>query len=183
MKFIKLKNTWWQYDERTPLDSATLYDILSNDVSNYTDIRDREIVEVQSAWDLDWNGTDILNNNSRYGWVDRNGKFYGCGFASHDFQAHIVHKSSRIDLEKAGWIHISSPSKYDSYVIKAEFWGDYKNGVMPTDAQMQYLCSRNDVQFSDVVEAYENGNREKAKIYEAKLLKKSQKNNNDELSM
>ena len=183
MKFVKFKNSWWQYDERTPFDSATIYDVLTSVVAVHIDIRDREIEETDSAWKLDWNGTSILDKNSRFGWVDRNGKFYGCDYASHDLQAQIVHKSSRSELEKAGWIHISSPTKCGFYEINAEFWGDYKNGVMPTDTQMEYLFSRKDVQFSNVMKAYEEGNREKARIYEANLLKKASKKTDKEFNM
>lgn len=168
--FVKYQNFWWEYREDSSMDNARLYNIYGGYFCN-ADIRAREIVYADSFQELDWSGTDVLNKNSRYGWVDRRGNFYGCSYESHELQAFLVHQSDKNELEKLGWIHISAPSKKDAYVINAQFWGDYKNGVMPTDAQMQYLLTRNDVQFSQVMEAYECGNREKARIYENNLNK------------
>lgn len=181
--FVKYQNFWWEYREDSPKDNARLYNVFGGFACN-VDIRERETVIADGFQGLDWSGTDVLNKNSRYGWLDRQGVFYGCSYASHELQAFLVHNSSQSELERLGWIHISAPSKNDAYVINAEFWGDYKNGVMPTDAQLQYLMTRNDVQFSKVMEAYECGNREKARIYEQNLKKnKTFETNTDDLCM
>ena len=187
--FVRYKNFWWEYRHDSPLDSARLFNMYGDFVDDgyfcQADIRDAEMVDADGYQDLDWEGTQVLSRNSRFGWVDRNGVFYGCDWRSHELQAYLIHKCDKRELEQKGWIHISAPSKRDSYVINALFYGDYKNGVMPTDKQMEYLCSRNDVQFSQVLEAYENGNRAKARIYEANLLKpkKNSKKDNSDLIM
>ena len=183
MRFVKFKRSWYEIKSGSQIDNATIINCGGMIIGINIDLREYEIIEANSFEELDWTNTDVLNKSSRFGWLDREGNFYGCDFASHEFQAQIIHKSTRWDLEEAGWIHISSPSKYDSYIITAEFRGDYDNGVMPTDKQMEYLCSRNDVQFSQVLEAYENGNRAKARIYEENLLKKNSKKDNNDLTM
>ena len=99
-----------------------------------------------------------MNNKYKTGWLDRKGIFYGCEYYCHDDQAEFVHHSSRRKLEKQGWIHISM--NLSEKQLQASFYGDYKNGVMPTDAQMMYLCKHKDIESSFVMFAYENGNRE-----------------------
>ena len=109
--FVKYKNFWWEYEGDSPIDNARLYNVYGGYACN-VDIRDRETVQANNFKELDWSGTDVLNKNSKYGWVDRNGVFYGCDYTCHELQAYLVHNSSKEELERAGWIHISSPSKY-----------------------------------------------------------------------
>ena len=170
-KFVMYKNFWWEYDETSHLDYARLYDHCGICAFG-VDARNLKMCEAQDFENLDWNNTPVLNNTSVCGWLDRNGKFYGCDFTEHVMQAEYVHHSSILMLESLGWIHISYLSKFNQKPY-AFYGADYKNGVIPTDSQMKYLSNHLEVDSSMVLEAYENGNRQKARIYEQNLLKKS----------
>ena len=185
MKFVKYDNYWWEYDDKTPLEYATVYNMYGGKMTE-CDLTKCEIVEAKDFEYLDWTNTDLLNNQSKFGWVDRNGKFYGCNFEHHGLQAKLVHRSSRRELEKLGWIIIGKNFFEETDKLIATFWGKYKEGIMPTDAQMLYLSTRPDVESYNVMKAYMDGNREKARIYEQNLkkeqmLKNSQKD--DEKSL
>ena len=164
--YVKFNDFWWEYNTSTSKNSATLYNFVGGKSSG-NDITNCEIVEAENLEALDWNGTIVLDSKYRYGWVDRKGIFYGCDYYCHDMQAQLVHHSTRWQLEKLGWIHISKDRL--SHQLKAQFFGDYKNGIMPTDAQMMYLCRHRDIESDYVMFAYENGNRVKARIYEQSL--------------
>ena len=167
MKFVKYENFWWEYDETTPKNNAKLINLVGG-YNTGNDITNCEIVEADGFECLDWSNTEILNKNSRYGWLDRNGKFYGCDYRHHDMQANYIHKKSRRELERFGWILIGKNFYEETGKLIAMFYGDYKEGVMPTDAQLEYLSRRSDVDSSFVIYAYKNGNFEKARIYEQK---------------
>lgn len=179
-KFVKYDNLWWEYED-DPLNNARLYHIFGSETQP-KDITNLEIVEADDFYHLNWEGTDLLNKNSQYGWLDREGNFYGCAFEFHELQAVFLHKKKGGELEKLGWIHISALNKFEQPV--AEFWGDYENGVMPTEKQMEYLYKRNDVDYKQVLDALENGNKEKARLYEHKIyiesLKEDKKDNKKE---
>ncbi len=172
MKFVKYQRFWWLYDEDTPLNNATIFHNWKYIKLDNIDITDFEIVEAVSRRKLNWYGTDVYDDTLKAGWLDRNGKFYGCKWAYHYLQAHYVHKKSDETLESLGWIHISKADENDTGKYVAEFLGDYKEGIMPTDSQMAYLQTRNDVDFDKVSYAYINGNRSKAARYEADLKNK-----------
>ena len=171
--FVKYDNFWWEYIDG-PLNNAKLrnkyFSLIGKNLYCYVNIENSEMVEADDYKDLNWEDTHVLNKDSRFGWVDRKGVFYGCDWRFHGAQAELVHKCDLATLEQKGWIHISIQSK-DTQVINALFYGNYKNGVMPTEKQMDYLWTRNDVQLNQVMEAYDNGNRAKARIYEANFEK------------
>lgn len=179
MKFVKLNNFWWQYDENTPKNSATLFNIYGGK-NSLNDITNCEIVEAKDFQNLNWKDTAVWDDKCKLGWLDRDGNFFGCSYEYHEMQAYLVHHSTPRQLEKLGWIHISTPSKYDSYIINAQYFGDYENGVMPTDAQLNYLMKRADVQINNVIFAIENGNKEKARIYEQEIQKQKKAITKDE---
>ncbi len=166
MFFVKFNCMWWQYDETTPKDDATLFGI--NGTSINKDITNCEIVEAKSFQDLNWKNTKVWDDKYSYGWLDRKGVFYGCDYEYHEKQAYLVHKTDSNQLEKLGWIHISKISKNDTYYF-ASFHGDYKEGVLPTEQQMEYLIKHN-LLTSSIRKAYENGNREKARKYEEDFI-------------
>lgn len=174
-KFVKFDNIWWEYKD-DPLNNARLYHILGSE-SQPKDISNLKIVEAEDFYHLEWEGTDLLNKESKFGWLDREGNFYGCLFEYHELQAIFLHHKKSSELEKLGWIHISAENKYSNPV--AEFWGDYENGVMPTVKQLEYLYNRKDVDNRQVVNAMENGNLEKARIYEHNLIIKNDKKENN----
>ena len=178
MKFVKYKKIWWQVSKNTPLNSATIrnYDGVKR---NYVDITDLPIVEAESFDDLDWYDTKVWDPNSSLGWLDREGNFYGCGFACHDDQARFVHKTNSLNLEILGWIHISSLAPHLPGTIFAQYYGDYREGVIPTDKQLQYLLDHPKIEINSVKKAVENGNYTKAQIYESNLKNKQKDKNND----
>ena len=166
MYFVKYNNFWWRYDESTPKNKAKLINLVGG-YNTGNDITNCKIVEAKSFGDLDWFGTSVYDDKYPYGWLDRNGNFYGCDYREHSLQAELVHHSSRIQLEKLGWIHIGKLEGYDKYL--AQYFGDYQNGVLPTDAQLIFLAHHKSIDAGYVLLAYENGNREKARIYEEDL--------------
>ena len=99
MKYVKYKNFWWEYDESTPKNKAKLINLVGG-YNTGNDITNCEIVEAKSFEDLNWYGTTIYDDKYPYGWLDRNGKFYGCDFKEHSLQAELVHHSDRRKLEK-----------------------------------------------------------------------------------
>lgn len=166
MKFVKFDNIWWIYDETTPPNNATVSNLIGGRFTN-KDISNLQIVEALDYSHLNWLNTIVLDNSKKYGWLDRNGIFYGCDYVLHDIQAHFIHKSTRETLEQLGWVHISKNLGGETI---ARYCADYKNGIMPTDAQMLYLLTRKDVNILPVYNAYVNGNRIKARIYEQNLF-------------
>ena len=181
MKFIKYKKAWWRVKENSKIDNADIecYDYVCK---HHMDLREFEIVEANDFNELDWSNTELLNPNSKFGWLDRDGNFYACDFACHEFQAMYIHKSDSVKLEDMGWIHISARAPDMLGTLFAHFYGDYKNGVIPTDAQLAYIVKRPDIKNIDSVkEAVEKGNYAKAKIYESKMSRNNIKDDGKEL--
>ena len=86
--------------------------------------------------DLDY--SFLLKNESPYGWIDRNGKYYGCEYEDHDDIAELVlHKTSR-QLETEGWIkvYMSFNRGIETYI--ADKW---KHLVTPE--QLRTLSEKN----------------------------------------
>ena len=160
-KFIKLQHNWWQYDETSDLSAATLINIKKEALYNFN-LSDKNIIEANSFEELDWNDTEILSNGSKLGWLDRQGNFYGCEFSNHALQAKLIHNSSRQELEQKGWIHIFQ----DGFRIKAGYWANYNEGIVPTLEQLKYLNNHDYIDSKSVLNAYMNGNHTKARIYE-----------------
>lgn len=171
-KYVKYDDFWWEYDVKTPKEKATLINLAGGRNSG-VDITKCKIVKANDFEELDWNNTKVLDSKYKYGWLDRQGNFYGCEYYCHSLQAELVHHSSRRNLEKNGWIHISS--NLHSTKLVATFCGDYEDGIMPTDAQVLFLSKHMGIDSTWVMFAYEHGNRAKAKIYERQLLKNKEK--------
>ena len=71
--------------------------------------KDDEILETVEAEDfesLDWSKTTLLIPDSDAGWLDRNGKFYGCRSEDHDVLAYFYLKKDVSELEKEGWVRV-----------------------------------------------------------------------------
>jgi len=65
----------------------------------------KDVLEVTYAKDfenLDWSNTNLNIPDSKYGWLDRNGKFYGCQYKSHDSCAFYIIKEDVYELELKG---------------------------------------------------------------------------------
>lgn len=163
-KYVKFEDFWWEYDEKTPKNNATLINIVGG-YNSKNDITNCEIVEANDFDELDWNDTKVLSKNYRSGWLDRNGKFYGCSYESHDLQAKLVHHSSRQELEKLGWIHISEDRIFGENELNAQFWGDYENDFSPTDAQIMFLTKHKEINSEMVFDKYLNSKTLKSKSH------------------
>ena len=165
--YVKVDKEWWKYDEKTEINNANIYNI--EDVPKYgIDLTNYVFVNEQCFEDLDWSDTVVYNNYSKLGWLDRDGNFYGCDFVFHDLQCYLIHNSRAVELEKKGWVHIS---KFGDEII-AFYAADYNEGIIPTDAQMKYLSEHPYIDAKMVIEAYANGNRAKARLYEQKQAEK-----------
>lgn len=95
----KRDNGWWKI-------SADGTNLL-NEVGGYhpyIPCPDDIIAEADSWDDLDY--SYLLKPDSSYGWIDRDGKFFGCDYSGHrDIAERILHSSERA-LEMQGWIKI-----------------------------------------------------------------------------
>lgn len=123
MKFVKIKLNskdimpyWWEYDDTTPINNATLKNMgfgqnSGNDLTGY------EIVEANSWFDLDWKGTKVYSDAYLTGWVSTDGEFYGCDYEYHNAQALLIHKCSLRELEEKGFIKITKKLRSDEYAV------------------------------------------------------------------
>lgn len=105
-KFVKIDGFWWEYDPRTPKESATLYSIISFARSSYNNLTGLEIVDCDEK-DLNWENTVVYDGSYLTGWLSPEGAFYGCDFNRHKEQAHLVHKCSERDMEDRGFVKIT----------------------------------------------------------------------------
>ena len=95
----KRDNGWWRISE----DGKHLINAYGG-WHDYTPSSDDIIAEADSWDDLDW--SHLLKPDSPYGWIDREGKFYGCSYSNHDAVAErILHSNDRV-LEEQGWIKV-----------------------------------------------------------------------------
>ena len=60
-----------------------------------------DIYEVEKYEDLPF-AKYYINDKYKTGWLDRNGRFYGCDWEMHDFVAEYCFKKTEKDLEKEG---------------------------------------------------------------------------------
>lgn len=124
-------NMWWRISE----DGTMLFNRCGGHHS-YEPSEDDIICEVDSWDDLDY--SFLLKNESPYGWIDRNGKYYGCEYEDHDDIAELVlHKTSR-QLETEGWIKV-----YRSFNRGIETYIDDKWNHLVTPEQLRTLSEKN----------------------------------------
>ena len=119
MKFIKVNNFWWELEGKKIYNMAGGHQLAEwHDTSN--------VVEVEDWDDLNWEDTDIYDNKLKAGWIDREGKFYGCGYHWHSKQAEFIHKKTQRELELLGWVKVyrsdvfksKNKNGYDFIIIK-----------------------------------------------------------------
>lgn len=102
------KKAYWVTEGREPFDNN-----FWEDAGGITfPKRDDDIVhgecEVEDYEDLDHSKTGLLQDASEAsgGWVDRDGKFYGCEYMAHDDLARLVIRKEVKELEQLGWIRV-----------------------------------------------------------------------------
>ncbi|MEN6549991.1 MAG: hypothetical protein ABFE07_28440 [Armatimonadia bacterium] len=98
--------------------------------------KDEQVLEtcwVEDYVDLDHTKTGLLRpeGEADAGWIDRDGKFYGCGSQSHDTVIHLIIKCEVRDVEEKGWMRI--------YSIERQEW--VSNGIR-LSAEQRNTASR-----------------------------------------
>ena len=123
-------NGWWKISE----DGTKLINRCGGHHS-YTPNENDIICEVESWDDLDY--SFLLKDESPYGWIDRNGRYYGCDYEDHDDIAEYVLKKTSRQLETEGWIKV-----YRSFRGGAETYIDDKWSMLVSPEQLQTLIEK-----------------------------------------
>lgn len=106
VKFVKLGNYWYEYDETTPLNNARLWNT-GLGCSSGIDISNNIVVEANDFTELDWHGTSVYDNCYNTGWLAPDGTFYGCDYKHHKEHAKYVQKLTEREMEERGFIKIT----------------------------------------------------------------------------
>lgn len=102
------------------------------------------IVECDDWKDLDW--SILIKKDSPYGWISRDGTFYGCGYGDHKDLAELyLHKSEK-ELELLGYIKI-----YRGYDRKPSMYFNYLNCGFITENQKNTLSNLGFIEGDDFV--------------------------------
>lgn len=138
MAFVKVNNYWWEFDTKTPLNKATVYNRVGGRMTEL-DLTNKNIVEAKDWQYLDWSGTCVLNNQLQTGWLSPDGVLFGCDYRCHSTQAEYVHKKHENELEIAGWVKLTY-NYGNTNELMAYFGRDTHHRLIPpTDKQMDYL--------------------------------------------
>lgn len=123
-------NGWWRIS-----DDGTKLVNRCGGYHGYEPSEDDIVCEVDGWGDLDY--SFLVKNDSPYGWIDRNGKYYGCEYEDHeDIAEFVLHKTSR-QLEAEGWIKV-----YRGYGRERETYIDEKWWHLVTPEQLQTLVEK-----------------------------------------
>ena len=131
---VVLDNGWWKISE-----NGKYLENRSGGYHGYTPREDDIIVEVDDWDDLDY--SYLLKPDSPYGWIDRDGKFYGCDYRHHNALAiYVFRKDDEEDLIREGWVKV-----YRDFQGKICAYYDWSLGVRGrlTEAQEKTLDERN----------------------------------------
>jgi hypothetical protein len=93
----KHDNGWWE------IDGDYLYNTAGGRHS-YIPKADDIIAEADDITGLDW--SHLIKDDCPTGWVDLDGKFYGCEVEAHSAVARLYFKSDEKELEELGWVKI-----------------------------------------------------------------------------
>lgn len=109
MKFVKINNFWWEIED------DKLYNMVGgHQLADWYKIEDEDVVEVNDWKDLDWIGTEIYDDTLKTGWINRDGKFFGCGSQWHSRQSEFIHNKTERELELLGWIKVYRSNVFES---------------------------------------------------------------------
>jgi len=127
-KFIRIKTkgskrkSWWRLEVDRIFNWAGGYSFLGGDDVIY------ETVEAKSFEDLDWSKTYLNQPDSDAGWLDRNGRFYGCDSRDHDACAWFLLKKKVSELEKTGWVRVYGPPEcYLTWTVQGRLSAEQRN--------------------------------------------------------
>ena len=108
MKFLAEKmngefNGFWQLEERN---GELICVNRFGGWHQYYEELGNDIYEVDKYEDLPF-AKYYINDKYKTGWLDRNGRFYGCEWEMHDFVAEHCFGKWDKDLENEGWVKIA----------------------------------------------------------------------------
>lgn len=147
MKFVKLGNYWYEYDESTPLNNARLWNT-GLGCNSGIDITDKEIVEAKDFSELNWYGTTVYDNSYSTGWLAPNGAFYGCDYKHHNEHAKFVQKLTEREMEEHGFIKITYDTRKENLIALLSY--HFINNLPITAKQYNFLKQHPIVNFDEV---------------------------------
>lgn len=150
-KYVKYDGMWREYDEKTPLECATLHSVISFGKQVFCDIRNCEIVEIDDYENLDWYGTEIYDDKFETGWLAPDGKFFGCQTWLHRYQACFVHRLQEKDMETAGFVKLTYLYG-DREKLIVNCFSLFLQEKNITNKQYEYLKRSNITNFKEVEE-------------------------------
>lgn len=107
--------------------------------SSYNVVEKGDIIVDADDWkDLDWTAC-LLRSDSKYGYIDPQGKWYGCNYSDHLDLCELVIRQD--NPEEYGWVKVYKSSFRDpDYYSRRKFL---------TEEQKKTLC---DIGFADIYE-------------------------------
>ena len=108
-----------------------------------------DIYEVEKYEDLPFTKY-YINDKYKTGWLDRNGRFYGCDWEMHVFVAEYCFKKTEEELEKEGWIKITKSTYGSSWFT--DITGEYDYYYLsdwPMTAEQKNWLSMNEFKIPD----------------------------------
>ena len=155
MKFVKINNFWWRYDDKTSLNDATVYNVNEFGKMSNLDLTNEKITDSNSWQTLNWQETDVYNNNIKTGWLDIKGNFFGCKTEYHNLQAYLVHNKTEKQLEKEGFIKITKLRFNNNSTVALFPCRYYNKSLSPTVAQIEYLEKQSGINCDEVFRYFE----------------------------
>lgn len=160
LAYVKIDNFWWELDTTTPLNNATIYNLVGGRQTEW-DLTKAEIVEAKDWQHLDWSGTCLYDNTLKTGWLNPEGKFFGCDYRNHSSQANYVHGKRERDLELEGWIKLTYYWSDEKKLIALIGRDKNHEVIIPTEKQWQYLSNNRDISNLSTIERAIKRNFEK----------------------
>lgn len=160
MKFVKIDNFWWRYDDKTSLYDATVYNVNGFGKMSNLDLTNIIVTDAKSWQDLNWKGTEVYDNTFKTGWLSPEGKFFGCKTEYHSLQAHLFHNRAEKQLEKDGFVKITKLRFNDNTTVALFPGRFYNKNLSPTVAQIEYLEKQTGINCSEVFAYFEKAEDE-----------------------
>ena len=128
--FVKVNGIWREFNPETG-------EVVGE--SGVFDFDGCEIAEAESIHNLDWSDSLLLCKNLRTGWLNPEGKFFGCEPWCHRLQAEIIHGKSERELEEDGWIRITYNIFPNGEKKLTAGFASTDETIYPSSAQLSYL--------------------------------------------
>jgi len=69
-------------------------------------------IDIEETFLLDWSNTWLHRPDSNAGWLNRDGRFFGCPWHYHDHLAKFVLGYEVPEVEDAGWVRVQNSQYY-----------------------------------------------------------------------